>query len=178
MNNPRILLLCLFAIGAFLPLSINAQTTIIIVRHAEKDLKNSSDSDPGLSLDGQDRAKDLATLLVPKRVLAVYATPFKLTKETVGPTAYGHGVKVQTYDPADPEALAASVLRNHKNGSVVIAGHSNTVMELIEAFGIKRPMPNLNEDDYNYVFTLIIDGNSTQLLTSQFGKLKRATIPK
>ncbi len=158
--------------------STQAQTTVWIVRHAEKDLKNPSDPDPALSLDGQDRAKDLATLLMPKRLLAVYSTPFKRTRQTAEPTAYGHGLKVQTYDPADPAALASSVLRQHKGGGVVIVGHSNTVLELVEAFGIKRPMPALTDDDYDYVFTVNVDGNSIQLLTSQYGKLRRTAAPK
>ena len=178
MSKPRVFIFCLLMMAALMSFSTQAQTTVWIVRHAEKDLKNPSDSDPALSLDGQDRAKDLATLLLQKRVLAVYATPFKRSMQTAEPTAYGHGVTVQTYDPADPEALASSVLRQHKGGSVVIVGHSNTVLELVEAFGIKRPMPALSEDDYDYVFAVTIDGNSTQMLTMQYGKLRRTAVPK
>jgi broad specificity phosphatase PhoE len=141
-------------------------------------MKNPSDPDPALSLDGQDRAKDLQSLLQPKRVLAVYSTSLKRAKQTAEPTAYGHGVTVQTYDPADPAALASSVLRQHKGGSVLIVGHSNTVLQLVEAFGIKPQMPALSEDDYDYVFTVTVNGNSIQLLTSQYGKMHRATVQK
>jgi broad specificity phosphatase PhoE len=177
MNKPKIFILCLLLMSVLTALTSQAQTTIYIVRHAEKDLKkNPSDPDPALSLDGQDRAKDLATLLMPKRVLAVYATPFKRTKLTGEPTAFGHGVTVQTYDPKDPEDLVQTVLRNHKGGGVLIVGHSNTVLELIEAFGIKRPIPAINEDDYNYIFTITVDGDATQMQMSQYGKLKR--VPK
>lgn len=169
---------CLLLMAALMAFSTQAQTTVWIVRHAEKDLKNPSDPDPGLSIDGQDRAKDLASLLQQKRVLAVYSTPVKRAMQTAEPTAYGHGVTVETYDPADPAALAASVLRQHKGGSVVIVGHSNTVLELVEAFGIKRPLPVLSEDRYDYVFAVTVEGNSIKLLTSQYGKLHRATVPK
>jgi broad specificity phosphatase PhoE len=149
-----------------------------IVRHAEKNLKNPSDPDPALSIVGQERAKDLATLLLSKRVLAVYSTPFKRTMQTAQPTAYGHGLTVQTYDPSDPAEFAASVLRQYKGGSVVIVGHSDTVLGLVEAFGIKRPIPALSEDDYDYVFTVTVQGNSIQLLTSQYGKLHRTDVQK
>lgn len=176
MNKHRILIICLLAIlTAF---STQAQTTVWIVRHAEKETKNPADKDPALSLDGLDRAKDLAALLLPQRILAVYSTPFKRTMQTAEPTAYGHGVKVQTYDPSDPAALVATVLRNYKDGSVVIVGHSNTVLELVEAFGIKRPIPELKDDDYNYLFGITVNGNSTSLVMSQYGKLKRTSIPK
>ena len=178
MSQRRIYICCLFFMLVSTAYNTRAQTTVWIVRHAEKDMKNPSDPDPALSLDGQDRAKDLATLLRPKRVLAVYSTPFKRTRQTAEPTAYGHGVTVQTYDPADPAALAATVLRNHKGGSVVIVGHSNTVLELVEAFGIKRPIPALKDDDYEYVFTLNFQGDATQMQMSQYGKLKRVPVPK
>lgn len=178
MSKRRIFIGCLLLMVMSRAFSTQAQTTIWIVRHAEKDLKNLSDPDPALSLDGQDRAKDLATLLRPNRVLAVYSTPFKRTRQTAEPTAYGHGLTVQTYDPADPAALASTVLRQHKGGSVVIVGHSNTVLELVEAFGIKRPIPALKDDDYEYVFTIAIQGDVTQLQMSQYGKLKRTAVPK
>lgn len=178
MTNRRVFIFCLLLMPAFMAFNTQAQTTVYIVRHAEKDLKNPSETDPSLSLDGQDRAKDLATLLMPKRLLAVYSTPFKRSRQTAEPTAYGHGLKVQTYDPADPAALASSVLRQHKGGGVVIVGHSNTVLELVEAFGMKRPIPALKDDDYNYIFTITIDGNSMHLLTSQYGKLRRTAAPE
>lgn len=169
---------CFLVTATLMALNTQAQTTVWIVRHAEKDLKNPSDKDPSLSLDGQDRAKDLASLLLPQRILAVYSTPFKRTMQTAEPTAYGHGVKVQSYDPADPAALVATVLRQHKGGSVVIVGHSNTVLELVEAFGIKRPIPALNDDDYNYLFTVTVQGDATQMQMTQYGKLKRAAVPR
>ena len=178
MNKTRIFIFCFVMMASLMALSTQAQTTVWIVRHAEKDLKNPADKDPALSLDGQDRAKDLASLLLPQRILAVYSTPLKRTMQTAEPTAYGHGVKVQTYDPADPAALVSSILREHKGGSVVIVGHSNTVLELVEAFGIKRPIPALNDDDYEYIFSVKVQGNSIQLMTSQYGKLKKTNVPK
>jgi phosphohistidine phosphatase SixA len=157
--------------------STQAQT-VWIVRHAEKDTTNPSDTDPGLSLTGQERAKDLAALLKSKQVVAVYTTPFKRTKQTVEPTANGHGVAVQTYNPADAAALASTVLKQIKDGSVIIVGHSNTVLELVEALGAKRPIPTLGEEDYDYVFTVTIEGSSIKLQTSQYGKPRRAANQK
>lgn len=178
MLRRRIIHICLLAMLVLTAFSAQAQTTVYIVRHAEKDMKDPANKDPSLSLDGQDRAKDLAALLLPQRILAVYSTPYKRTMQTAEPTAYGHGVKVQTYDPSDPAALVATVLRNHKDGSVVIVGHSNTVLELVEAFGVKRPIPALNDDDYNYLFSITVNGDSTSMVMSQYGKLKRTAAPK
>ncbi len=158
--------------------STQAQTTVWIVRHAEPNFKHTVDADMPLSLDGQDRAKDLATLLMPQRLLGVYATSLKRSKQTAEPAAYGHGLTVQTYDPTDLETFAASVLRKHKGGSVVVVGDSKSVLELIEAFGMKRPVPLIAESEYDYIFTVTINGNSMGLQTSQYGKLRKSVAPK
>ncbi len=163
--------------AAFMTSSAQAQTSVWIVRHAEKDMK-SSDPDPGLSIDGQERAKDLTALLRPQRLLAVYSTPLKRAMQTAQPTAYARGLTVQTYDSDDLADFAASVLRQHKGGAVLIVGHSNTVLEIVEAFGIKRPIPALDEDVYDHVFNVTVQGNSIQLRTSQYGKLRRTVAPE
>lgn len=178
MIRHRGFIFCLLMVTAFMTFSVQAQTSVWIVRHAEKDMKNPSDPDPGLSIDGQERAKDLDALLRPQRLLAVYATPFKRTMQTAQPTAYGHGLTVETYDTTDLAAFAASVLRKHKGGSVLVVGHSNTILEIVEAFGIRRPVPAVGEDVYDYVFNVKVEGNSIQLLTSQYGKLRRTTAPE
>lgn len=164
--------------SAFVTLGAQAQTSVWIVRHAEENMKNPSDPDPSLSINGEERAKELAALLMPQRLLAVYSTPFKRTMQTAQPTAYGRGLTVETYDPADLETFAASVLRQHKGGAVLIVGHSNNVLELVEAFGIKRPIDVVSDDVYDYVFNVTVHGNSIQLLTTQYGKLHRTAAPK
>jgi 2,3-bisphosphoglycerate-dependent phosphoglycerate mutase len=178
MKNSRILMCCLMLLGVLTTFSVQGQTTIWIVRHAEKDTKNPTDPDPSLTVIGQERAKDLADLLSSKKVLAVYSTPYKRTTQTVEPVAKAHNVTVQTYNPANAAALAALVLQQYKDGSVVIVGHSNTVLELVEAFGAKRPVPALGEDDYDYVFTVTVQGNSVHLQTAQYGKAHRGNIQK
>lgn len=176
MSNRRIFVFCLLLMSTLIGYTANAQTAVWIVRHAEQNLKNPSDPDPALSIVGEERAKDLANLLLSKRVLAVYSTPDKRSIQTAFPTAYGRGVTVQSYDPADLEDFAASLLRKHKGGAVLIVGHSNTVLEIVEAFGIKRPMLAINEDDYNYVFTVTVHGDSVQMQSSQYGKLRRSKV--
>lgn len=172
MTKRFILSYCLLLVFALMASDTQAQTTVYIVRHAEKNMKVPSD-DPVLSLDGQDRAKDLATLLQPKRLLAAYATKAKSSMLTAEPSAYGHGVKVQTYDPSDLAELASTVLRQHTGGAVLIVADLNNVLNMVEAFGIKSTMPPLNADDYNYIFTVTVQGDATQLMMSQYGKLKK-----
>ncbi|SKB85522.1 histidine phosphatase family protein [Daejeonella lutea] len=173
MNKHRIFTFILVLTVLATAFSSQAQTTVYIVRHAEKNMKDPASADPALSIDGQDRARDLATLLQPKRLLAAYATNSKSSKLTAEPSAYGHGVKVQVYDPTDLAEFASTVLRQHTGGAVLIVADLNNVLNMVEAFGIKSTMPPLNADDYNYLFAVTVNGDSTQLMITQYGKLKK-----
>ena len=46
---------------------------------------------------------------------------------------------------------------------MVVVGHSNTVLPLIEALGAARPVPELSDADYDYLFevTLRPEGGAT-----------------
>ena len=35
---------------------------------------------------------------------------------------------------------------------MLVVGHSNTVLELIEAFGVERAVTSLSDQDYDYLF--------------------------
>lgn len=63
-------------------------TTFILVRHAEKDMTQST-PDPDLSAEGHARARRLALLFEKTEIAAVYSTPFKRTRQTVEPLAAG-----------------------------------------------------------------------------------------
>src|ERR1044071_4322900 len=106
----RILLVLLLFVGA----SSFAQTTFILVRHAEKE---SVANDPGLSPAGQERAKRLVAILEKQNIDAIYSTNFNRTKNTVKPLADAKGLQITTYDK-QPDVTGMK-------GTVVICGHSN-----------------------------------------------------
>ena len=124
-----------------------AQTTFILVRHAEKE---SSTNDPGLSPEGQQRAIALTKILEQQKIDAIYSTNFNRTKNTVKPLAEAKGISIQIYDK-EPDI-------SKMTGVVVICGHSNTIPALANRLLGKEEFRNFADNDYGNL--LIINGSS------------------
>lgn len=107
-------------------------TTFVLVRHAEK--ASDDPRDPALSEAGLARTAKLARRLHSAPVVAVYATPYRRTRQTAAPTARDHGVPITMYDPVEPAADTATRLRSaYPHGTVLVVGHSNTIPLLAQA---------------------------------------------
>jgi broad specificity phosphatase PhoE len=128
-------------------------TTFILVRHAEKAAESSSD--PDLRAEGTKRAELLAALLSKASVDAVYSTNFKRTRNTVTPLATAKSLTVNTYNSmkaADLEAL----LTKHKGGTIVIAGHSNTIPEIANVLIGENKFDQFADDDYGNILVISV----------------------
>src|SRR5690606_29961875 len=79
-------------------------TTFILIRHAEKDMTQST-NDPDLSPEGKKRAERLAALLNEGEVNAIYSTPYKRTRQTVEVLAKAKGIQVEDYQVNKEEEI-------------------------------------------------------------------------
>lgn len=135
-----------------------ATTTIIFVRHAEKAAV--PEEDPALSPAGRARAEELRRQMVDADVIqgidAVYATPFRRSRETAQPVAEALDLPVTTYDAADNEAVLADILENHKGRIILVVGHSNTLPTLIADLGASKRVPPIAEDEYDNLYLVSI----------------------
>lgn len=109
---------------------MDSATTFILTRHAEP---LTTGSDPGLSAVGQQRAQDLARLLSTVSLASIYTTNYNRTRETSDPTATAKGLPLQTYTPANYDALADQLLAQYKHKIIYVVGHSNTTNELLNS---------------------------------------------
>ena len=75
---------------------------------------------------------------------AIYVSRTNRAEQTAAPLARSLGVTPTRYDPADTPALIAAVSR--EMGTVLIVGHSNTVPDIVEQLGGRRPAPLVHED--------------------------------
>ena len=157
--------------------TVSAQKTlkVWVVRHAEKMTDNPKDRDPQLSPIGMDRAEALKKYLGGKRVDSIFATNYKRTKLTGFPLADKIGINVKTYTVENQKELAKQLIANAKGKKILIIGHSNTVLDVIEAFGGEKPIKELIEDyDYDYIFALTIKGDKVTVKVDHFGANHRA----
>jgi broad specificity phosphatase PhoE len=104
-------------------------TTLILVRHAEKDLTQST-SDPDLSPEGKQRAARLAKILQSVDITAVYSTEFKRTRQTVEAVAAARSLALAPYDARATRDIDA-MLSTHAGGTILVSGHSNTVPQFL-----------------------------------------------
>jgi hypothetical protein len=88
-------------------------------------------------------------------------------------------LEVQTYDAQDFRGISELVKTRYNGQKVLIVGHSNTVLELLEAFGAQRPLFALADDDYDFFFELTIDSKGkVDLRTMRYGKSNHSSIIK
>ncbi len=114
-------------LSAFLS-TATAQSTIFIVRHAEK---ADATKDPDLSEAGRARAEALAKTLRDANITAIYATEFKRTQQTAAPLAKALGLTVTILPAKDNAALMAKLRAS--TGNTLVVGHGDTIPDLIKA---------------------------------------------
>lgn len=146
------------AVLLFVCASATAQTTYILVRHAEKEATASGDQmnskDPNLSKEGLERAKLLAHILEKQKIDAIFSTNFSRTRSTAKPLADANGLEIQIYDK-QPDLSKVK-------GTVVIVGHSNTIPALANTLIGKEQFKTFDDSDYGNLL-IIKDGFLTHL---------------
>ncbi len=147
-------LLFAVAVGVLAVLwAVQDTTTVIVVRHAEKQLD--AGKDPLLTEVGSARAQHLAQQFGSAGVAAVYATPYHRTRDTAEPVAAAAGLEVITTDPKDVAGLAAMIRADHHGETVFVVGHSNTVGQIVQALGGTAP-DEMADTEYDNVYIVSV----------------------
>lgn len=151
------------AIGATPVIAQGVQeTTVVLVRHAEKAAAPADD--PPLTAVGEARARDLWTAIRDAGVSAIITTQFARTKATAQPTATALELTPTVIPATSPSHIQDVVteIRKHSGKTVLVVGHSNTVPAIVEALGAKRPgaICDSRYDDM-YVVTVVADGKAS-----------------
>lgn len=145
------------AIGLAWFLELQATTTVVLVRHADKVLGGGED--PSLSAQGRQRAQALADFLagvdVVASVDAIFASQYKRTQQTAAPLAERLDLAVNIADADDIEGTAAAILSDHKGQIVLVVGHRNTIPLLIAEFHGSKQV-EIAADDYNHLYIVTV----------------------
>jgi broad specificity phosphatase PhoE len=131
-----------------------------VIRHFQKEVGN----DPRLTPKGQANAVRLAERLSGERIVAVYSTDTRRTRETAAPTVTKLGLMVALYPATDYAALAQRVASQPE--SVLIVGHSNTVPDIVAHFS-GAPQPPMDESQYGTLF--VVDLATKAVTKEQIG---------
>lgn len=132
-----------------------AVTTVYLVRHAEKD-STANPADPSLSAVGEVRAQALRQLLARRHPVALFTTDTRRTRATLAPLAAATHLEPIIYNPKETTALAVRLRQEYVGKTVVVVGHSNTLLPLIESLGATPPVEEIGDKEYEYLFTVRI----------------------
>lgn len=123
MNRKLSLALLLLTLLITTTTAFAQQTTIWLVRHAEKqtsDAASMTSTDPELTKDGEWRAVDLAAKLKRYPIAVIYTTNYKRTQATGTPLANKLKINKVVYDAKDLPAIAAKALQENQGKQVLI----------------------------------------------------------
>jgi broad specificity phosphatase PhoE len=135
-----------------------ATTTVIVVRHAEKEL--GTIDDPPLSAAGEQRAAQLARMFGESATLphvdAIFASDTRRGERTAAPLAQRLGLAPQTYAARDVPALVDRIRAGYRGRCVLVIGHSNTVPDIVHRLAPAQNVPAMADDEYDtlYIVTL------------------------
>ena len=135
-------------------------TTVYIVRHAEKvDDTDSTDLSPA----GQQRAIALADRLAGRGIDAIFSTPYRRTRQTAQPLANRLNLPIAPYQNAADVANRVGEMRRK---SVLVVGHSNTILDIAGKLGITPTRQRIESGDYdNLLMVRIRRGPFTKSVT-------------
>lgn len=167
-----VIIYTLIAIGLAWFFESQATTTVIFVRHAEKNL--SVPDDPPLSEAGRERVAELTRQLVDADVIAgvdaIYATPFRRTQQTAQPLADALDLPINTYDAGDTDEILETILDRHKGKIILVVGHSDTIPSLIANLGASKQVPPIDENEYDNIYLVSIPWfGKTKTIRLRFG---------
>ena len=150
-------------------------TTLILVRHAEKVI-DPNNPDVDLNADGQDRAQELVRMFGDSGINAIYATQYKRTQETVKPLADRLGLPINQVNAKNTGDLLAQIRAQRSGQTIFIAGHNNTVPEIIAAAGGPQ-YEIIPESEYDNLFIVTIyRTGKAKVVKMKYGKPSESRI--
>jgi broad specificity phosphatase PhoE len=168
-RRPFLTPIWLTALAAFVAFSLTVfaawvwgtadSTTVIVIRHAERD-SSASATDPPLSPAGEARAALLARMFGDAKALghvdAIYVSPALRDRLTAAPLAARLGLTATVAPADDPRGLAHRAVREHAGGRVLIVGHSDTIPAIVAALSHIPKIPEIGDQEYGNMYIITV----------------------
>lgn len=146
-------------------------TTLIVVRHAEKE----KGDDPGLTPDGKERAMELATIAEAQGVDVVFTSQYKRTVDTGKASSTKLGIPITQFEInrnnfTDYPSILASIIKDDYVGSdALVVTHSNIFMPIVNQF-VDSEMAEVSESEYDRIATIYMTESDTTVIIGKFGQ--------
>ncbi len=140
--------------------------TVILMRHAEKDLTDEDAINPDLSAEGKRRAESLVKIAEKYQPDAIYSTDYERTRATVRPLARKRRALTQIYDERNLPAMRDAITSG-KFKRIVVVGHNTTTPALVNLLLGADKYPTLGEKEYDKIWIVKIKRNRSKPNTAR-----------
>lgn len=156
--------LSFLALGACASSSAPPETTIYLVRHAEKQ----TGPDPDLTVVGRARADILSRELQNAGLTEIWSTDTTRTIETAKPTANSTSLPIQIYDAGRQDVFAKRLKATP--GTMLVVGHSNTIPDLVDLLGGKPGAPIVEATEYDRLYVVTVTKGRVKSELRRYGE--------
>ncbi len=127
---------------------------IYLFRHAEKEYDTLS-QDPALTLEGEQRAANITSLLQDVQVDRIYSTKYVRNMETIYPLAKAQSAEIKPYEWHDWAPMLNEVIAQQLDlRTVVICGHGDNLLPMITYLGCATPLDSLGAYEHDKYFAV------------------------
>ena len=136
--------------------------TVILLRHAEKDLSEEEEStNPNLSAAGKLRAERLVEVINKYQPDAIFSSNYIRTRATAAPLARKRRRMIQIYDPRNLKQMN-DLIMSGKIKRLVVVGHNNTTPALANLLIGQEKYKALDESEYDKIWIIKIKRNKNK----------------
>ncbi|MBC8026331.1 MAG: histidine phosphatase family protein [Steroidobacteraceae bacterium] len=148
-----------FIVAALIYWKSATTTTIVVLRHAEKQINSISDSP--LSPPGELRAERLAQMFGDSvefgRIGRIYVTDTRRTQQTAATLAQRLDIKPEIAKPNEtPSEIARRALSENRGGIALVVGHSNTVPDIVRALADEEHVPLFSDEEFDTIYIVSV----------------------
>ena len=133
--------------------------TVILLRHAEKDLTEPDAPNPELTAAGKRRAEKLVSVVNKYQPDAIYSSDYIRTRETVRPLARKNRAMTLIYDARNLGQMRDLILSGKLN-RIVVVGHNTTTPALANLLIGQEKYKALAESEYDKIWIVKIKRNN------------------
>lgn len=141
----------------------NQDAVYFLLRHAEKDRKDSYNENPNLSIEGLTHAKRWAEYFAPIQLDEIYSTRLLRTRQTVSLIAQQKMITMKSYNAGKLYSDNFLSHTNHKH--ILIVGHSNTIPMLVNKLIGEDKFKEMDDNDNSTLYKVTIKGNDKKVET-------------
>ncbi|MEZ4817820.1 MAG: phosphoglycerate mutase family protein [Flavobacteriaceae bacterium] len=135
-------------------LPVEAVTTYYLIRHAEKDRSDSTNTNPALTERGLERAQLWASYFDSIPLDKLYSTNYIRTQQTAQFISENKSLPIEIYDP---KTLVTEEFKKKTKGQrILIVGHSNTTPMLVNHILETGTFEDIPDDDNSRLYIIQI----------------------